>query len=68
MNFLFDSGSAINVIPLYVINLIEANYTPLNPNAMDFTSCTNSQIDIIGQTNLSVVFKDKNVRHFPAYI
>ena len=61
ITFLFDSGSIINVIPLHVFNLIEADCNPINPNEIDFTSCTDYQINILGKTILSVVFKDKIV-------
>ena len=68
MSFLFDSGSIINVIPLHIANLIWADYNSINPSELEFTSCTDFQINILGKTNLSVIFKDKIVRQFPAYI
>ena len=68
LQVLFDTGSIINVIPISVANLIGADYDLINSDDLDFTSCTESQINILGKTQLNVIFNDKIVRNFPAYI
>ena len=49
LSFLFDTGSIINLIPLSVANLIGADYDLFNPEELEFTSCTDSQINVMGK-------------------
>ena len=68
VNFLFDSRSSINVIPLFLIKSIGAKYTSLKQEENDFTSCNNTKVEIIGKMSLYVIFKDNHVRYFTTYI
>ena len=69
VNFLFDSGSSVNVIPLNLIKRLGAKYDKLIESDFNqFTSCNNSQVRIIGHCNLNVIFQDKINRSFLAYI
>ena len=69
VNFLFDSGSSVNVIPLTLIKRLGASYDKLIEGDFDqFTSCNNSQVRIFGHCNLNVIFQDKINRNFSAYV
>ena len=59
----------MNVIPLTLIKRISAQFTRLNETDFDqFTSANNGKVRIIGFANLKLIFKDRVIRNFQAYI